>query len=138
MAFEGGFGGTLGPLLDHFWVTLGSLLGYFGITLGSLWGHFGVILGSLWGHFGVTLGSPSGHFGATLGSFWNHFGTSFGQKVNNYIFYRGTIKKTIIGPEFTNCPESPVFPIRNWGGGELFYCFWGLSRAPENSEPAGT
>ena len=44
MAFEGGFGGTLG----HFGVTLGALAacgGDFGGTLGSGLGQFGVSLG---------------------------------------------------------------------------------------------
>ena len=73
------------------------------------WGHFGVILGSLWGHFGVTLGPLWSHFGNILGQV-------FAKRSTIAFFYRGTIKKIIIGPEFTNCPESPVLPIRNWGG----------------------
>ena len=48
MAFEGGFGGTLG----HFGVTLAALAAYGG----GLWGQFGVILGPVWGQFGVSLG----------------------------------------------------------------------------------
>ena len=40
MAFDGGFGGTLGSLWEH--------VRHMGVTLGSLWDYFGVSLGSVW------------------------------------------------------------------------------------------
>ena len=78
LAFEGGFGGTLG----HFGVTLGALAAYgvdFKATLGLVWDQFRC----LW----VTLG----HLMVTSQSLWSHFG-----------YMKVRFQKTFIFPTYFN------------------------------------
>ena len=61
MAFEGGFGITLGSLWEH--------LRHMGVTLVLFWGHFGISLGSVWVSVG-DFGSVDGYFAMIVESLW--------------------------------------------------------------------
>ena len=66
LAFDGGFGSTLGSLWEH--------LRHMEVTLGPLWGHFGVSLAPVLVSVG-DFGSLDGHFAIIVEPLWVYEGT---------------------------------------------------------------